>query len=389
MDELSRLPFNVCEDEKFKLENEDETLQLAENSDVEQEQREIVANEFFEKRALLEKTKIVKQTWSISEIYQKIKDGRLILNPDYQRGEIWNNEKQTAFIESLYMEIMIPPIYVVEVPAKDMLEENKYEVVDGKQRLTAIREFIIEKLRLNERNLEYYADIFGGRLFAEIREIDPEKTSQMLSSVLDIYVITANSPEFTKYDIFARLNKGAEKLKVNEIRRAIYRSTISDRITEFVKNQLETNEDEYRIVFSGNDIKRYEDYGRFYRSVAFFLRSEIDEGVVRGYNSRPREMINNVLQECQKNNEILAEEKLVTILEKTLIIKKEFANTPTSDYIIDALIPFALDETCDIVQRAKEVLSDATILTTLKKSPATTSNVNLRLRRVRQIIRGR
>jgi hypothetical protein len=366
MDELSRLPFNVCEDEKFKLENEDETLQLAENSDVEQEQREIVANEFFEKRALLEKTKIVKQTWSISEIYQKIKDGRLILNPDYQRGEIWNNEKQTAFIESLYMEIMIPPIYVVEVPAKDMLEENKYEVVDGKQRLTAIREFIIEKLRLNERNLEYYADIFGGRLFAEIREIDPEKTSQMLSSVLDIYVITANSPEFTKYDIFARLNKGAEKLKVNEIRRAIYRSTISDRITEFVKNQLETNEDEYRIVFSGNDIKRYEDYGRFYRSVAFFLRSEIDEGVVRGYNSRPREMINNVLQECQKNNEILAEEKLVTILEKTLIIKKEFANTPTSDYIIDALIPFALDETCDIVQRAKEVLSDATILTTLK-----------------------
>lgn len=366
MDELSRLPFNVCEDEKFKLENEDETLQLAENSDVEQEQREIVENEFSEKRALLEKTKIVKQTWSISEIYQKIKDGRLILNPDYQRGEIWNNEKQTAFIESLYMEIMIPPIYVVEVPAKDMLEENKYEVVDGKQRLTAIREFIIEKLRLNERNLEYYADIFGGRLFAEIREIDPEKTSQMLSSVLDIYVITANSPEFTKYDIFARLNKGAEKLKVNEIRRAIYRSTISDRITEFVKNQLETNEDEYRIVFSGNDIKRYEDYGRFYRSVAFFLRSEIDEGVVRGYNSRPREMINNVLQECQKNNEILAEEKLVTILEKTLIIKKEFANTPTSDYIIDALIPFALDETCDIVQRAKEVLSDATILTTLK-----------------------
>lgn len=156
-----------------------------------------------------------------------------------------------------------------------------------------------------------------------------------------------------------------------------------------MKNQLETNKDEYEIVFSGNDIKRYEDYGRFYRSVAFFLRSEIDEGVVRGYNSRPREMINNVLQECQKNNEILAEEKLVTILEKTLEIKKEFANTPTSDYIIDALIPFALDKTFDIVQRAKDVLSDASILDTLKKSPATTSNVNLRLRRVREIIRGK
>ena len=52
---------------------EDETLQLAENTDIEQDQKESVTNEFIEKRALLEKTKIVRQTWSISEIYQKIK----------------------------------------------------------------------------------------------------------------------------------------------------------------------------------------------------------------------------------------------------------------------------------------------------------------------------
>ena len=111
------------------------------------------------------------------------------------------------------MEIMIPPIYVVEIPGDDILEETKYEVVDGKQRLTAVMDFIKGSLRLNERNLEYYADIFGGKTFPEIREIEKEKTSQMLSSILDIYVITANSPEFTKYDIFARLNRGAEKLK--------------------------------------------------------------------------------------------------------------------------------------------------------------------------------
>lgn len=147
------------------------------------------------------------------------------------------------------MEIMIPPIYVVEIPGEDILEETKYEVVDGKQRLTAVWDFIKGTLRLNERNLEYYADIFGGKTFPEIREIEAEKTSQMLSSILDIYVITANSPEFTKYDIFARLNRGAEKLKVNEIRRAIYKSKVTAWITEFVDEQLATNKEYYESIF--------------------------------------------------------------------------------------------------------------------------------------------
>lgn len=129
---------------------EDERLQLAENTDVEKDQKESVENEFIEKRNLLQKTKIVRQTWSIAEIYQKIKEGKLILDPDYQRRAIWGNDKMTAFIESLYMEIMIPPIYVVEIPGEDILDETKYEVVDGKQRLTAIMNFIKGDLRLNE-----------------------------------------------------------------------------------------------------------------------------------------------------------------------------------------------------------------------------------------------
>lgn len=264
----------------------------------------------------------------------------MILDPDYQRRAIWGNDKKTAFIESLYMEIMIPPIYVVEIPGEDILDETKYEVVDGKQRLTAIMDFIKGSLRLNERNLEYYADIFGGKAFLEIREIDSEKTSQMLSSILDIYVITANSPEFTKYDIFARLNRGAEKLKVNEIRRAIYKSKVTSWITNFVNEQLKINKDFYESVFTPNDIKRYEDYGRLYKSLAFYLRSDKENGRVKGYNSRPRDMINNVLQEIQKGTVTIEEKELTVLLSKTLELKKQFGNTPNTDYVIDAIVPF-------------------------------------------------
>ena len=366
---------------------EDEVLQLAENKNVEQEHKEKVENEFVEKRILLQKTKIVRQTWSISEIYQKIKDKKLILDPDYQRRAIWGNDKKTAFIEYLYMEIMIPTIYVVEIPGEDILDETKYEVVDGKQRLTAIMDFIKGSLRLNERNLEYYADIFGGKAFLEIREIDSEKTSQMLSSILDIYVITANSPEFTKYDIFARLNRGAEKLKVNEIRRAIYKSKVTSWITNFVNEQLKINKDFYESVFTPNDIKRYEDYGRLYKSLAFYLRSDKENGRVKGYNSRPRDMINNVLQEIQKGTVTIEEKELTVLLSKTLELKKQFGNTPNTDYVIDAIVPFvsSFDGTDD-AEKADRIFSDEEIKKTLEKSPATTSNVNARLRRVKQLL---
>ena len=368
-------------------EREEETLQLAENSEIEQNQRELVQNEFEEKRALLQKTKIVRQTWSISEIFQKRRDNKLILDPDYQRRVIWNNEKKTAFIESLYMEIMIPTIYVVEIPGEDILDETKYEVVDGKQRLTAIIDFITGGLKLNERSLEYYADIYGGKSFSEIREYDPEKTTQMLSSILDIYVITANSPEFTKYDIFARLNRGAEKLKVNEIRRAIYKSKATMWITDFVDKQLNENKEAYETIFSDNDIKRYEDYGRLYKSVAFYLRSDKDVGIVRGYNSRPRDMINNVLQELQKGKITIKQETLNLILNQTLFLREKFSETPNVDYIIDSIIPFV-----ECIERDREnrkiamIFEDEKIRKTLEKSPATTSNVNARLKRVKELL---
>lgn len=367
--------------------HEDEFLQLAENTGVEQEQKEVVENEFVEKRNLLQKTKIVRQTWSIAEIYQKIKDGKLILDPDYQRRAIWGNDKKTAFIESLYMEIMIPPIYVVEIPGEDILDETKYEVVDGKQRLTAIMDFIKGTLRLSERNLEYYADIFGGKSFSEVREIESEKTSQMLSSILDIYVITANSPEFTKYDIFARLNRGAEKLKVNEIRRAIYKSKVTGWITDFVDEQQKTNKDFYMSVFTANDIKRYEDYGRLYKSLAFYLRSDIENGIVEGYNSRPRDMINNVLQDIQKGSVLIDREKLLHLLNTTLKLKKSFGSIPNADYVIDAIIPFVDQlDTDEKIEKTEPIFSDELVKKTLEKSPATTSNVNERLCRVKELL---
>lgn len=325
------------------------------------------------------------------EIFQKIKDKKLILDPNYQRREIWKDDKKTAFIESLYMEIMIPPIYVVEIPGDDLLSENKYEVVDGKQRLTAVLDFINGKLVLAEKSLEYYKDIFGGKNFLEIKEVDSEQTTQMLSSVLDIYVITANSPEFTKYDIFARLNKGAEKLKVNEIRRAIYRSDVTNTIEEFINDRVAQGADsvlkqQYEKLFTENDIKRFEDYGRFYRSLAFYIQSDLSNSIVQSYNSRPRDMINMVLQKIQKGEEKIDQEKVKSILQATIELLDKLYDNPNKDYLVNACIPFVITDKEKLYNKLDNIVSDDEISKTFEKSSPTTSNVNKRLERVINIM---
>lgn len=373
------------EEEQINLEdiltNEDENIQLAENKDVDSYEE---FESYTEKRELLDKTKIVKQTWSIIEIFQKIKEDKLILEPEYQRNDIWDLGKKTAFIESLYMGIIIPPIYVVEVPSEDILSGNRYEVVDGKQRLSTIKQFIGNKLKLKTKNLEYYADIFGEKTFIELKEQYQQDTTEMLSSVLDVYVITANSPEFTKYDIFSRLNKGSEKLKVNEIRKAIYRSYLTRIINEFVASNQE--KDEYKNVFSKNDTKRYDDYGRFYRSIAFYVRSNIKAAIVDKYNSRPREMINNVLQDFQNHKELLEKEVIQEILNKTLQLLNVLKETENKEYIIDACIPFVVENWDILLEKLDMIKNDAEINDTFVKSPATTVNVNKRLQRVKGIL---
>lgn len=360
--------------------------QLAENADVPEDDLDYKNDKkaYEKKRKLLKKTKIVRQTWSISEIYQKIKKESLFLDPEYQRRKIWKEDKQTSFIESLYMGIIVPPIYVVEIASHDILKPNTYEVVDGKQRLTAIMEFIDGKLKLAERSLEYYTDWFAGKVFEQIRETYNEETNEMLSSVLDIYVITSNSPEFTKYDIFSRLNKGAEKLKVNEIRKAIYRSDMLKYIEEYVDNKIKHDEN-YKKIFSENAIKRYDDFGRFFRSIAFCEKSSFTEHKVLEYNSRPREMINNVLSNVQNNVISMQKENLKKILDATIELELLLSNIDNKEVLIDAIIPYYVNS-YDVKESLRKIVNDDIIQRTLNKSVTTTKNVNDRFKRVGEIL---
>jgi hypothetical protein len=73
----------------------------------------------------------------IETIVSRIKSGDIDLQPDFQRGEVWSRSKKQRLVDSVLRDWHVPPIHVIEDIAT-----RKQEVLDGQQRLVAIRDFI-------------------------------------------------------------------------------------------------------------------------------------------------------------------------------------------------------------------------------------------------------
>lgn len=72
---------------------------------------------------------------SFNELYDMYKDGELTIAPDYQRLFRWEEEKQSRFVESLILEMPVPPIFVIET------QNGVYELIDGLQRISSYLHF--------------------------------------------------------------------------------------------------------------------------------------------------------------------------------------------------------------------------------------------------------
>ena len=73
--------------------------------------------------------------YSFNELLSMYEDKELVINPDYQRLFRWSEEKESRFIESLILELPLPPIFVIEI------EDGKYELIDGLQRFSTYLHF--------------------------------------------------------------------------------------------------------------------------------------------------------------------------------------------------------------------------------------------------------
>lgn len=152
------------------------------------------------------------------------------LRPFYQRRPRWDPARQSKLIESFIMNIPVPPLFVYE---SDLA---KYEVMDGQQRITAIRDFYTNKLKLE--GLEQWPELNGriyDKLPGEIRKgIDRRSISYFV--LLKESAVTSEEEALLRQQVFERLNTGGVKLSQQEIRNSIYHGKFNSLLLELVKN---------------------------------------------------------------------------------------------------------------------------------------------------------
>lgn len=155
--------------------------------------------------------RIEKMQYSISHIntlLNKRKD--LILNPEFQRNNVWDDTQKSELIESILMGIPIPVIYLFEN------QMGQKQVVDGKQRITAVTEFLNNKFKL--KGLTILSDLNT----SYFNNLTPKHQGIFEDFQLFCYVIQPPTPERIKYDIFDRVNRGGTSLNKQEMRNALY-----------------------------------------------------------------------------------------------------------------------------------------------------------------------
>lgn len=169
---------------------------------------------------------------SFNELYDMYKNGELTISPDYQRLFRWEKEKQSRFVESLVLEMPVPPIFVIEV------DEGIYELIDGLQRISSYLHFRGERLDADTEDadtedadtegLEGYLRLQGCDIVPDLngltfKELPKALQIKIKRSFVRMEVIKKESETALKYHMFKRLNTGGELLSAQEIRNCTIR----------------------------------------------------------------------------------------------------------------------------------------------------------------------
>lgn len=138
-------------------------------------------------------------------------DEQIKLSPEFQRRDRWDIRKQSRFVESIIMNVPVPPVFLGED------KYGSYIVLDGRQRLTAIYEFLRNTYALEK--LEVWTELNGLRYTdLEDKGLAPTIKRRFIPAIL---LLRESSPE-VKYDVFDRLNTGGVPLNGMEIRNAVF-----------------------------------------------------------------------------------------------------------------------------------------------------------------------
>ena len=158
---------------------------------------------------------------SLSSIFESYN-----LHPDYQRNKVWDLTRKSKLIESLIINVPIPPIFLYEI------DYNKFEVMDGLQRISTIIDFFDDRFKL--KDLEIWSELNGKKFSELLPEFQNSIKRRYLSAsiVLKESNVEREKENDLKKIVFERLNTGGIKLSQQEIRNALNSGELNDLINK-------------------------------------------------------------------------------------------------------------------------------------------------------------
>lgn len=171
--------------------------------------------------------KVEKGFYTVFELKRRYdsKDKRIVLDSEFQREDVWKNDRKSELIESVLMGLPLPIFY---------FNQDKYGrliVVDGRQRLTALFEYMNDIYALTK--LKILPKLNNLRF----SELPPQLIGKLEDYQIQAHVILPPTPERIKFDIFDRVNRGGMQLNKQEIRNALYQGEA----TQLLKRIVESN----------------------------------------------------------------------------------------------------------------------------------------------------
>ena len=166
----------------------------------------------------------------------RLRYDKTLIVPEYQRKFVWDDKKQSKFIESLFLGVPIPPVFVATTD-----KEGHLEIIDGSQRIRTIDAFINGKLIL--KGLEKLKSING----FSFNDFDYSRQNKFENIDIRFHILTDKATPNVRADIFARINTTGQKLTDSQVRKGTF---ATNKFYLFVLKMV--NSENFKTVYTGN-----------------------------------------------------------------------------------------------------------------------------------------
>ncbi|WP_337376965.1 DUF262 domain-containing protein [Phocaeicola plebeius] len=198
-------------------------------------------------------------TVNLGSLIDQLENDEIDLQPDFQRvTDVWDNVKKSRLIESILLGLPLPSFYFSEDPVS-----QKLSIIDGLQRICAIRDFVLEKENpLKLEGLQFLKN-FDGFTFSQLAR--PE-VKRIKSLKITMNTLRKGTPLDVKYIIFQRVNTAGVPLTPQEMRHALNQGPAAIFIKELADMESFKKATNYSV-----ESKRMQDRDFVNRFIAFFI----------------------------------------------------------------------------------------------------------------------